>query len=447
MIATPAVPLLPAEAARRAARSAGAFWLCGPIGDGAAVGRHFVGTGPVRVVRARTADDVHALVELEEAWAEARSGWGGAAGPAAVPVGVGWLSYDLGRRLVGLAARSDAHALSDADRAAWPALEFGFHEAVWVSDGGGAATIFARDSAAARRLAAVLEGNADPEAPSAAIGPLVPDHPDGVFLAGARRILDYLVAGDVYQVNLARRLSAPILAGSAVDLAVALAKAAPAAHAAFIAAADGSGALLGNSPERFLAVDPEGRVETAPIKGTRPRAADPEGDRAATAALLASTKDRAEHVMIVDLERNDLGRVCQTGTVEVASLARLLSLPTVHHLVSTVRGVLQPGIGLGALLSATFPGGSITGAPKLRAMQIIDELEPVARGPYTGATGWLGAAGDLDLAIAIRTALVRRGRLSVSVGSGIVADSEPEAELAETEAKARAFSALGPAGL
>jgi para-aminobenzoate synthetase component 1 len=158
--------------------------------------------------------------------------------------------------------------------------------------------------------------------------------------------------------------------------------------------------------------------------------------------LVASPKDRAEHVMIVDLERNDLGRVCETGSVVVDGVARVLSLPTVHHLVSTVRGRLRAGVGLAALLEATFPGGSITGAPKRRAMQIIDELEPVARGPYTGATGWLGVAGDVDLAVAIRTALVSGGRLSLSVGGGIVADSTPEDEWAETEVKAAAFARL-----
>ena len=162
---------------------------------------------------------------------------------------------------------------------------------------------------------------------------------------------------------------------------------------------------------------------------------------AAAAALAASAKDRAEHVMIVDLERNDLGRVCRTGSVEVTSLARVVALPTVFHLVSTVRGRLRADVGLGALLEATFPGGSITGAPKRRAMQIIDELEPAARGPYTGATGWLGAAGDLDLAMAIRTALVAGGRLSLSVGGGIVIDSTPEAELAETDDKAAGWRA------
>ncbi len=200
--------------------------------------------------------------------------------------------------------------------------------------------------------------------------------------------------------------------------------------------------IVGNSPERFLSLSCDGAVETRPIKGTRPRGADAAADRAAAVDLSAAAKDRAEHVMIVDLERNDLGRVCRPGSVEVASLMRVVSLPTVHHLISTVRGHLRPEVGLGALLAATFPGGSVTGAPKRRAMQIIDELEPAPRGAYTGATGWLGAAGDLDLAIAIRTAVLRAGALELSVGGGIVVDSTPEAELAETEVKARAFAAL-----
>jgi para-aminobenzoate synthetase component 1 len=246
-----------------------------------------------------------------------------------------------------------------------------------------------------------------------------------------------------------------------VELAAALRERAPAPFGAFIAAADGGAWLVGNSPERFLALDGRGAVETRPIKGTRARDSSAGGLRPTARArggtgtlsgspmreaLLASEKDRAEHVMIVDLERNDLGRVCRTGSVRVDGPARVLELPTVLHLVSTVRGVLRDDVGLAALLEATFPCGSITGAPKRRAMEIIDELEPVARGPYTGATGWLGAAGDLDLAVAIRTALVSGGRLTLSLGGGIVADSTPESEWAETEVKARAFERLcGPA--
>ena len=167
-------------------------------------------------------------------------------------------------------------------------------------------------------------------------------------------------------------------------------------------------------------------------------------DDPGVSALAQSPKDRAEHDMIVDLERNDLGRVCEIGSVRVVEHARALHLPTVHHLVSLVQGQQrrQPQVGLVELLNATFPGGSITGAPKRRAIEIISEIETAARGPYTGATGWLGAAGDLDLAVAIRTATIADQRLTLWVGGGIVADSEPEAELAETDAKAQAFARL-----
>ena len=362
----------------------------------------------------------------------------GAGAPAGVPVAVGWLSYELGRRLVGLSPREVDH----------PLFEFHFNDAVWIHDEAGGATIFGRDAAAAARLADLLSRAGPTEPPR--LGPLAAVDPDATFLEGVRRILDYLHAGDAYQVNLSRRLRAACGPGDPSLIAAGLRARSPAPHAAFIARGDvrGSGidagfdAILGNSPERFLSVAIDGAVETSPIKGTRPRGGDAAADRAAARELQAAAKDRAEHVMIVDLERNDLGRVCRTGSVEVARLARLVSLPTVHHLVSTVRGRLRPEVRLAALLAAAFPGGSVTGAPKRRAMQIIDELEPAPRGLYTGATGWLGMAGDLDLAIAIRTAVLRAGRLEVSVGGGIVVDSTPEAELLETEVKARAFAEL-----
>jgi para-aminobenzoate synthetase component 1 len=440
VIAVLAEPLTPAEAACRAAAAPGAFWLSTPADDGVGIARDLVGAAPVGVLRGSRGDD---LLALERAWAEARAAWAaaGAPPPAGVPAAVGWLSYELGRQLVGLPPRNAAAGDDDGGGAArGPAFELHFHEAIWSRDAGGTATIFARDEAAARRLAQLLARPRVTSPPT--LGPLAPEQPSAVFLDGVRRILDYLAAGDAYQVNLSRRLAAACGPGDPVRLAAALRARAPAPHAAFIAAADGRGALIGNSPERFLSLDLAGVVETRPIKGTRPRGADAASDRAAAADLIGSAKDRAEHVMIVDLERNDLGRVCRTGSVEVASLARAVALPTVHHLVSTVRGVLRPGLGLAALLAATFPGGSVTGAPKRRAMQIIDQLEPGPRGAYTGATGWLGAAGDLDLAIAIRTAVLRDGRLTVSVGAGIVADSTPEAELEETEVKARAWQAL-----
>jgi len=435
VIALEGPALEPAVAARRAAAAPGAFWLSAPDADEVTIARDAVGADPARVVRGGS------VAALERAWAEERARWGtldgrdgsgaGAGGPpVGIPIAAGWLSYDLGRPWAGLPARAP-----DAVVAPFAPLEFHFHDAVWVRPVGGAATIFARDEAAARRLRARLEADGARPPDATPPGALAPDHDVRVYLEGARRVLAYLGAGDAYQVNLARRVSAPFH-GAAVELAAALRARAPAPHAAFIASADGTAALVGNSPERFLALDGRGAVETRPIKGTRGLASSGRDE------LLASGKDRAEHVMIVDLERNDLGRVCETGSVVVEGVARVLDLPTVHHLVTTVRGRLRSDVGLADLLAATFPGGSITGAPKRRAMQIIDELEPVARGPYTGATGWLGAAGDLDLAVAIRTALVSGGRLSLSLGGGIVADSTPEDEWAETEVKALAFARL-----
>jgi para-aminobenzoate synthetase component 1 len=429
VIAVPADRLAPAEAARRAAAGPGAFWLSAPAANEAEIARDLIGTQPVATVRGTTLGD---LAGLEQAWAEARAAWSAGRGaPAGVPVAAGWLSYELGRRLVGLEPRRVDH----------PLFEFHFNDAVWVREATGEATIRARDAGAAGRLAELLARDRPTEPPR--LGALEAVHPEAIFLDGVERILDYLRAGDAYQVNLSRRLRASCTAGDATLLAAALRAGAPAPHAAFIAGAGPDAVtILGNSPERFLSLSSDRVIETRPIKGTRARGADAAADRDAAAELSAAAKDRAEHVMIVDLERNDLGRVCRPGSVEVASLARVVSLPTVHHLISTVRGGLRPEIGLAALLAATFPGGSVTGAPKRRAMQIIDELEPSPRGVYTGATGWLGAAGDLDLAIAIRTAVLRAGQLELSVGGGIVVDSTPDGELRETEVKARAFAAL-----
>jgi para-aminobenzoate synthetase component 1 len=201
--------------------------------------------------------------------------------------------------------------------------------------------------------------------------------------------------------------------------------------------------IVGASPERFLKVRGD-LVETRPIKGTRPRGKTTEEDKELAAALLASKKDRAENIMIVDLERNDLGRVCCYGTVSVTELAILETYPTVFHLTSTVSGQLRQGNGCTELLKATFPGGSITGAPKVRAMEIIDELEPTRRSVYTGSIGYLGFNGDMDLNIVIRTIIVKDGKAYFQVGGAIVYDSEPEAEYLETLDKGRALMrALG----
>jgi para-aminobenzoate synthetase component 1 len=265
------------------------------------------------------------------------------------------------------------------------------------------------------------------------LGPLVADDDGAHHVARVERIHDYLAAGDVYQVNLARRLVARIVTpGDALALYAALAEVAPAPYGALIEA-DGI-TLVSASPERFLAAAGE-RVETRPIKGTRPLAPG------AREELAASAKDDAEHLMIVDLERNDLGRIAETGSVAVDQLGYIVELPALYHKVSRVSARPRPDAGYAALLRATFPGGSITGAPKVRAMELIDELEPARRGLYCGALGYFGARGAFDLAIAIRIGVLKGDELRVHVGGGIVADSDAHAELAETEVKAAGWIA------
>jgi para-aminobenzoate synthetase component 1 len=254
------------------------------------------------------------------------------------------------------------------------------------------------------------------------------------------RIRAYIAAGDVYQVNLSLRLSSP-LPCAALDLYGHLRAVQPVPFGAYFDL--GSEHVLSNSPELFLRRRGE-RVETCPIKGTRRRGTTDAEDARLAAELRTDPKERAEHVMIVDLERNDLGRVCRTGSVRVPRLADLASFRTIHHLVSTVTGSVPSAVTAGDLLRATFPGGSITGAPKIRAMEIIDEVERGPRGFYTGALGWIDASGDLDLNVAIRTAIAAEGTLSYHAGSGIVADSRPECEYAESLVKADVFfRALG----
>jgi para-aminobenzoate synthetase component 1 len=268
-----------------------------------------------------------------------------------------------------------------------------------------------------------------------AAGPLVARWSREAYVAAAARVLDYLVAGDAYQVNLTQPFAAP-LAAPAWALHAALARRHPVPYGAYLDL--GTAAVVANSPELFLRRRGR-RVETRPIKGTRPRGGDPIRDAALAAELERSPKDRAEHVMIVDLERNDLGRVCEAGSVTVEALARLDSHPSVHHLVSVVSGRLRSDVGLGELLRATFPGGSITGAPKARAMEIIEELEPWPREAYTGAIGLLHPGGDLELGLAIRTAVVAGGVVRYHAGGGIVVDSDPESELAEAWLKTAAL--------
>jgi para-aminobenzoate synthetase component 1 len=260
------------------------------------------------------------------------------------------------------------------------------------------------------------------------------------YLRAVRRAIEYIHAGDVYQVNLAQRLVCP-LREPPLELYLRLRERNPAPFAAYFDAGDL--VVASSSPERFLRVS--GReVETRPIKGTRPRWSMPVADMYSAAELRDSAKDRAENVMIVDLLRNDLGRVCEFGSVQVTRPLQIESYQYVHHLVSEVRGRLRAHCGPIELLRAAFPGGSVTGAPKIRAMEIIAELEPTVRGPYCGAIAFLGFDGSMDSSILIRTFTCARGWVQFPVGGGIVADSCPEQEYAETLHKAEGLiQALG----
>ncbi len=252
------------------------------------------------------------------------------------------------------------------------------------------------------------------------------------YLSVLHRAIEYIHAGDCFQVNIAQRLATPQHDAPQV-IYQRLRERNPAPFAGYFDLGDY--VLASASPERFLRLH-QGEVETRPIKGTRSRGLTPEEDFARADDLRASDKDRAENVMIVDLLRNDLGRVCEYGSIRVPALCRLESFQYVHHLVSEVRGRLRPGLDGIDLLKATFPGGSVTGAPKIRAMEIITELEGVARGPYCGSLGFLGFDGAMDMNILIRTLVLGRGWIHFSVGGGIVADSDPEREYEETWHKA-----------
>jgi anthranilate synthase component 1 len=266
------------------------------------------------------------------------------------------------------------------------------------------------------------------------------DRPED-FVRGVERVLDYLRAGDIFQANLSRAWRADF--EGELDPAALFARLRDANPAPFAGVFAGDGwAVVSGSPERLVSVHDD-VVETRPIAGTRPRLpGDDEAGR--IRELVGHPKERAEHVMLIDLERNDLGRVCRPGTVEVDELMSVESYAHVHHIVSNVRGRLRGGVTPGEVIRAVFPGGTITGCPKVRCMQIIAELEGVGRGAYTGAMGWLGRDGDMDLNILIRSAEVEGRHLRFRTGAGVVADSDPQRELDETRAKARGMlRALG----
>lgn len=376
----------------------------------------------------------------------------------AVPYAPGWIGYigyEMGRtieRLPGRAPRTgdwpdlrlalyDALLVFDALENRWTLLELLFSRP--PADAGQGA------EALRQGLVLAAQGENFPPAPAenAAAGPhdadeslpVQPDFSPEEYRRAVARCVEYIAAGDIFQVNLSQRF---VLPGSydPLQLYRHLRQRNPSWYAAYLrfASAGRDFAVLSSSPELFLRCR-DGWVTTRPIKGTRPRVGQAEQDAAAATGLLRDEKDNAELAMIIDLLRNDLGRVCRYGTVRVREPRRLETHPTVFHLVGTVVGRLRPEVGPGGLLRATFPGGSITGAPKIRAMEIIDELEPVARGVYTGCIGIAGVHGAAEWNIAIRTILCREGQAHFHVGGGIVADSTPDGEYRETLDKARAL--------
>lgn len=356
---------------------------------------------------------------------------------------VGFFAYDLGRII-------EPAAGDGSDEGQTPDINFAWYDAALVWD-------HAAD-------AGWLVGAGWRRSPEAAIGELagwlrdavappvvsVPPEREKKFRSNMTRAAfqeavgearERIAAGEIYQVNLAQCFRGTI-SETPMEVYRRLRQLNPAPMAAYVDAGDGT-MLLSSSPERFIVVDC-GSIRTFPIKGTRPRGKTPTEDAAQCAELLASGKERAELLMIVDLMRNDLGRVCRFGSVQVRRLHALESFATVHHLVGEVEGELRPEVKIAELLRAIFPGGSITGAPKVRAMQMIGELEPGRRGVFSGAIGYLSACGRIDLNIAIRTIVCRGGEASFHVGAGIVWESDAAAEYEETIAKGRAlFAALG----
>jgi para-aminobenzoate synthetase component 1 len=370
---------------------------------------------------------------------------------------VGFLGYDLGHAL----ERLPTIAIDDQGI---PPLRLGLHDWVvaWDRRTGHAWLAGRALDGDTRRLARRLdEVHARLTTPSApAVKPADSAlEPEGPFVftsslsreayeAGVAAIRRHIERGHIYQANLTRRLETPFDADPWGPYRR-LRTGDPSLFSAYLdlGASPETGrprALLSASPEPFLSVDADGLVASDPIKGTRPRGRDRAEDRALACELLTSPKDRAENVMIVDVLRNDLGRVCRPGSVRVPRLCRLERTAAVQHLVSTVTGRLAPGRDAFDLLAASFPGGSITGAPKIRAMEILERLEPVRRGPYTGALGWIGPDGAMQTSILIRTFVADGRRLTLHVGGGITWGSDPAAEWDETVAKARGpLGALG----
>ncbi|MBU6961362.1 aminodeoxychorismate synthase component I [Pseudomonas sp. CVAP len=345
---------------------------------------------------------------------------------------IGYLSYDFGRHLEALPSQ----ALDDLQL---PDARFGLYDWALISDHltGSSQLVFHPnliESERQRLIELFSQPATAAAAPFTLNGAMNPDLSASDYQQAFVRIQQYIQAGDCYQVNFAQRFRAQCQ-GDPWTAYCSLRAACPTPFSGFQSLPDG-GAVLSLSPERFVKVS-KGHVETRPIKGTRPRGQNAAEDAANAAELLASPKDRAENLMIVDLLRNDLGRTCRIGSVRVPELFSLESYPNVHHLVSSVTGELADNKDALDLIAGSFPGGSITGAPKIRAMQIIDELEPTRRGLYCGSLLYLDVRGEMDSSIAIRSLLAKDGQICCWGGGGIVADSDWQAEYQESITKVK----------
>lgn len=342
---------------------------------------------------------------------------------------VGYFGYGLGTRL---------QQLPTSRPASLPEIALGFYDWAFISDRQERRSWWVGRSTAEPLLPQLLRQLRTPvPAGDFRIDPasvsVTPEWPQ--YQAAFAQVQAHLQAGDCYQVNLARRFQAACQ-GDPWSAYLRLRDISPAAYSAYLSLPFAQ--ILSSSPERFLLLE-DGWVETRPIKGTRPRRANAADDAAEIMALRGSEKDQAENIMIVDLLRNDLGRVCRPGSVDARRLFEIESYANVHHMVSTVRGQLREDVDTVALLEACLPGGSITGAPKRRAMEIIDRLEPAQRGVYCGAIGYISDDGRMDTNIAIRTAVCQDGEISYWAGGGLVADSSARAEFDETLDKAKPF--------
>ena len=388
------------------------------------------------------------LSALDQVWRSAARDFAGAEPNDLIPFCGGWLLY-LGYELAYSIEPAIAPVSMDVHMPVAFATRF---PAAIIRDHTRRCTYLMCENSKASDLmplmqADMLASTQEPEPPRIDIHATLQEDPPQWYLQGIQRVLEYIRAGDVFQVNLSRAWHMELpRAYAAVDIYRRLRSANPAPFAGFLTLAPEQ-AIISSSPERLVEVR-AGRVRTRPIAGTSPRSIDSKQDQAWSHALLLHPKERAEHVMLVDLERNDIGRVCMPGSVQVSEFMVLESYTHVHHIVSGIEGHLRPGVTPGQVIRAVFPGGTITGCPKVRTMQIIAELEQTERGAYTGSMGYLNHDGDMDLNILIRTLVQNRRQLRARAGGGIVADSDPQRELNETRAKVKgllaAFTIDGP---